>query len=201
MGAYVIRCAISPLLSDIKYLEKLIHIMLKDDIVGFKGHIKNGGSNAIQQRYVYGVSMLVIPDLGKLNLVVNEKYREAYQHELAIFGGREGRVKLPEAPPATFELPPFEMELTGAFVLGGPDFLRQRGIPESTAAAVAGVTVSQGASQGASQDDDEASVASWDRATLARRSRRAASPWSSSGPGAARAASSRARHPPRLVTR
>ena len=73
VGAYVIRCAISPLLSDIKYLEKLIHIMLKDDIVGFKGHIKNGGSSAIQQRYVYGVSMLVIPDLGKLNLVVNEK--------------------------------------------------------------------------------------------------------------------------------
>ena len=74
-------------------------------------------------------------------------------------GGREGRVELPAAPLATFELPP--RESSGAYVLGEPRFLLQQGLISETEAADAGVTASQGESQVASQDDDETSVASW----------------------------------------
>jgi len=89
-GAYIIRLAISPLLCDITEIEKIIHVVLSDgDVVGFKGHVKNGGSPATQRRYVYGVSMLVIPDLAALRLVVNEKYREVYELELWSFDGRD----------------------------------------------------------------------------------------------------------------
>jgi hypothetical protein len=162
-GAYIIRLAISPLLCDITEVEKIIHVTLSNgDVVGFKGHVKNGGSPARQQSYVYGVSMLVIPNPAALGLVVRKKFRTAYELELLRFGGREGRVVLPAAPPVTFALPPLEAPLSSAFVLGGTSFLLKRGLISSAeAAAAGGVTARQDASQGASQDDDEASIASW----------------------------------------
>ena len=71
-GAYIIRLAISPLLCDITKIEKVIHgILSNGDVVGFIGHRKNGGSPARQKRFVYGVSILVIPDLARLHLEVN----------------------------------------------------------------------------------------------------------------------------------
>ena len=70
--AYIIRLAISPLLCDITKIEKVIHgILSNGDVVGFIGHRKNGGSPARQKRFVYGVSILVIPDLARLHLEVN----------------------------------------------------------------------------------------------------------------------------------
>ena len=102
-GAYIFRLAISPLLCDITEIEKIIHVILSNgDVVGFKGHVKNGGSPARQQRFVYGVSMLVIPDLAALCLVVNEMYRKVYRRELLQFRGRAGRVVIPAPLPASF---------------------------------------------------------------------------------------------------
>ena len=45
-GAYIRRLAISPILSDITAMEKRIHVVLSHESVGFKGHVKNGGSPA-----------------------------------------------------------------------------------------------------------------------------------------------------------
>ena len=58
-SAYIARLSISPLLCDITEIEKITHVIQSSgDVVGFKGHvIKNGGSPARQQRFVYGVSM------------------------------------------------------------------------------------------------------------------------------------------------
>lgn len=48
----VTRLAISPLLCDITEIEKITHVILSNgDVVGFKGHVKNGGSPATQRRY------------------------------------------------------------------------------------------------------------------------------------------------------
>ena len=70
-GAYIIRLSISPLLCDITEIEKITHVIQSSgDVLGFKGNVKNGGSPARQQRFVYDVSMLVIPDLAALRLVV-----------------------------------------------------------------------------------------------------------------------------------
>ena len=61
----------SPLLCDITEIEKITHVIQSSgDVLGFKGNVKNGGSPARQQRFVYDVSMLVIPDLAALRLVV-----------------------------------------------------------------------------------------------------------------------------------
>ena len=88
--------------------------------MGFKGHLKNGGSPAHQESYVYGCSLLVIPDLERLNLQVKASCRSIYAAELQEYSGREGRVVLPPAPSASFVRPPCED--SGAFVLGGPHF-------------------------------------------------------------------------------
>jgi hypothetical protein len=157
-GAYIIRLVISPFLCDVAEVEKTIHEVTDVDEVGFKGHVKVGGSPAQQRRFVYGCSLLVIPGLDKLHLVVNESYRESYEAELEEFGGREGRVELPAAPPASFVLPP--REASRAFVLGGPRFEYRRSLITAEQARERGVTASQEASQGEAEEDD-ASVASW----------------------------------------
>ena len=172
-GAYIIRLVISPILCDITKIEKFMHTVIsRGDVVGFKTWVKDGGSPAQQQRFIYGVSILVIPDPAELGLVVNEKYREAHALELARFGGREGRVVLPDAPPAAFvetlrreaSTPLFVacrnghlavVRLRGAIVLGGPRVEVERGLISAEEAAEAGVggSQSQGASQGASQEE------------------------------------------------
>jgi hypothetical protein len=164
-GAYIIRLVISPILCDITKIEKFMHTVISDgDVVGFKTWVKDGGSPAQQQRFIYGVSILVIPDPAELGLVVNEKYREAHALELASFGGREGRVVLPDAPPAAF-VETLRCDASDAIVLGGPRFEVKRGLISAEAAAAAGVggSQSQGASQGASQEEDDVSVVSWNR--------------------------------------
>ena len=105
-GVYIIRLVISPLLCDVTEVEKTIHVVTSADEVGFKGHIKNGGSPAKQRSFIYIVSLLYIPDLAKLHLVVSDEYLESYEAEMRKFGGREGRVVLPPAPSASFVLPP-----------------------------------------------------------------------------------------------
>lgn len=96
--AYIIRLAISPILCDITEIEKFMHTVIsRGDVVGFKSWNKDGGSPALQRRFLYGVSILVIPNPALLGLVVNEKHRAAHASELARFGGREGRVVLPAA--------------------------------------------------------------------------------------------------------
>ena len=165
-GAYIIRLVISPILCDITKIEKFMHTVIsRGDVVGFKTWVKNGGSPAQQQRFIYGVSILVIPDPAELGLVVNEKYREAHALELASFGGREGRVVLPDAPPAAFVETLRCEEASDAIVLGGPRFEVKRGLISAEEAAEAGVggSQSQGASQGASQEEDDVSVVSWNR--------------------------------------
>jgi hypothetical protein len=158
-GVSIIRIVISPRLTDVTGVEKRIHQLTSADTVGFKGHVKNGGSPARQKYYVYGTSLLVIKNPTKLSLVVNQTYREAYESNLKHFGGREGCVKKPVAPSASFVRPP--QESSHAFVLGGPIFELERGIITASQAKERGVTASQEASQGEAEEDD-ASVASWD---------------------------------------
>jgi hypothetical protein len=158
-GVYIIRLVISPLLCDVTEVEKTIHVKTSADEVGFKGHIKEGGSPAEQRRFIYIVSLLVIPDLAKLHLVVSDDYLESYEAEMRKFGGREGRVVLPPAPSASFVVPP--RDASGAFVLGGPRFEHRHGMITKAVAMARGVTASQEASQGEAEEDD-ASVASWD---------------------------------------
>ena len=74
-GVHIIRLAISPCLSDITLVEKTIHTLTEADTVGFRGHLKKGGSSARQKSYVYGCSLLVIPDLVKLHLEGSELAR------------------------------------------------------------------------------------------------------------------------------
>ena len=124
-GARVIRTALSPVLADITQLEKISHLVTAPDVRGFKGHGKNGGSPARQKRFIYGVSLLVIDNFEALGLELAEEHFKRYAEEMAAYGGRAGRVVLPDAPPAAFELPPTEKE-SGAFVLGGPPFLAAR---------------------------------------------------------------------------
>ncbi len=71
--------------------------------------------------------MLVIPDLVRHSLVVNEKHCAAHASELKRFGGREGRVELPAAPSAAFAST-LRREATGAIVLGGPRVLVKQGL-------------------------------------------------------------------------
>ena len=81
-GVRIIRLALSPILSDITLIEKTIHTLTAADSVGFIGHLKNGGSPARQESYVYGCSLLVIPDLETLNLQVEASCRGIYAAEL-----------------------------------------------------------------------------------------------------------------------
>jgi len=160
-GVDIIRLVISPLLCDVTEVEKTIHVVTSKDEVGFKGHIKDGGSPAQQGRFIYMVSLLVIPDLAKLHLVVSDKYRKSYEAEMRKFDGREGRVALPPAPSQEFVLPP--RDASGAFVLGGPLFEYRHGMitqADFEEAMDRGVTASQEASQGEAEEDD-ASVVSW----------------------------------------
>ena len=157
-GVDIIRLVISPLLTDVTEVEKTIHVVTSKDKVGFKGHIKDGGSPAQQGRFIYMVSLLVIPDLAKLHLVVSDNYFESYEAEMRKFDGREGRVALPPAPSQEFVLPP--RDGSGAFVLGGPLFEYRHGMITKAEAMDRGVTASQEASQGEAEEDD-ATVASW----------------------------------------
>ena len=147
----------------------------------------------MQQKFIYMFSLLVIPDLSNHRLVVSEEHREPYEAELQKHGGREGRVRLPPAPPTFFVLPP--RDASGAFVLGGPRFEFRHGMITSEQELARGVTVSQEASQGAAEEDD-ASVESWDgnfggaSTFLARKRRRAAFLRSRLGPWAAKSVSS-----------
>ena len=145
-GVHIIRLALSPILSDITLIEKTIHTHTAADSVGFKGHLKNGGSPALQERYVYGCSLLVIPDLAKLHLQVAERYRNLYAAELQQHSGREGRVVLPPAPSTSFVRPPCED--SGAFVLGGPYFEFKRGLISVLDAQARGVSLSEEVSLG-----------------------------------------------------
>jgi len=115
---------------DIEYMEKQLQTQTMPDVVGLRGHLKKGGTSVKQELGVlYMVSVLVIPDITKLDLVVNEKYLDAYNKSMASFGGREGLVQVPpilagDGLPKGFVVPP--KDDSGAFVLGGQKLLRNR---------------------------------------------------------------------------
>jgi hypothetical protein len=113
-----------------EYMEMRLQTQTMPDVVGLRGHRKKGGTSVQQELGVlYMVSVLIIPDITKLDLVVNKKYLDAYNKSMARFGGREGRVQVPpilegDSLPKGFVVPP--QDDSGAFVLGGQKLLRNR---------------------------------------------------------------------------
>ena len=100
------RVAISPVIDDIREIERKLHELTEGDAIGFRGHMKNGGTPARQKRgTIYGVSILEIPDPKALNLRVRDDHREKYEDEVNQYGGRARALSFPDVP-VDFQLPP-----------------------------------------------------------------------------------------------
>ena len=143
------RVAISPLIEDIKEIERTLHTLTHEDAVGFRGHLKKGGTGARQKRgTIYGVSILEIPDPGALNLVVRADHRERYEDEVKRHGGRARALSFPPVQEG-YQLPPAVSDGDGGtyFVLGGVLFEQKRGLPVDES-RLAEITLSQQQSQG-----------------------------------------------------
>jgi hypothetical protein len=59
--AYVKRFILTPNRCDAQAAERLLHLLLEADAVGFKGNMRNGGLATKQGPYLFGVGVLVIP--------------------------------------------------------------------------------------------------------------------------------------------
>jgi hypothetical protein len=125
------RVAISPVIADIREIERKLHELTEGDAVGFRGHLKNGGTGTRQKRgTIYGVSILEIPDPAALNLRVRNDHREKYEDEVKQYGGRARDLSFPDVQ-VDFQLPPTVGNGDGGtfFVLGGALFEQRRGLP------------------------------------------------------------------------
>ena len=148
------RVAISALIEDIKEIERTLHTLTDGDAVGFRGHLKKGGTAARQTRgTIFGVSILEIPDPGALNLVVRADHREKYEDEVKRHGGRAHTLSFPNVQ-EDYPLPPTVSDGDGGayFVLGGALFEQKRGLPVDES-RLAEITLSQQQSQGHADDD------------------------------------------------
>jgi hypothetical protein len=116
--AYVKRFILTPNRCDAQAAEKLLHLLLEADAVGFKGNMRNGGLATKQGPYLFGVGVLVIPaGLTAMGLAVREDHRTTFAAACDPSGGRLVGIKLPPRPHGPF--PP--KDASGGFVLGGPD--------------------------------------------------------------------------------
>ena len=148
------RVAISPVIDDIREIERKLHELTEGDAVGFRGHLKNGGTPARQKRgTIYGVSILEIPDPEALNLRVRDDHREKYEDEVNKYGGRARALSFPDVP-VDFQLPPTVGVGDGGpfFVLGGALFEKCRGLPVDDS-RLDEFTLSQQQSQGPPDED------------------------------------------------
>jgi len=118
-------------IADIREIERKLHELTEGDAVGFRGHLKNGGTGTRQKRgTIYGVSILEIPDPAALNLRVRNDHREKYEDEVKQYGGRARDLSFPDVQ-VDFQLPPTVGNGDGGtfFVLGGALFEQRRGLP------------------------------------------------------------------------
>ena len=148
------RVAISPVIDDIREIERKLHELTEGDAVGFRGHLKNGGTGARQKRgTIYGVSILEIPDPEALNLRVRDDHREKYEDEVKQYGGRARTLSFPDVQ-VDFQLPPTVGVGDGGtfFVLGGALFEQCRGLPVDDS-RLDEFTLSQQQSQGHPDED------------------------------------------------
>jgi hypothetical protein len=148
------RVAISPVIDDIREIERKLHKLTEEDAVGFRGHLKNGGTPARQKRgTIYGVSILEIPDPEALNLRVRDDHREKYVDEVKQYGGRARALSFPDVQ-VDFQLPPTVGNGDGGtyFVLGGALFEQRRGVPVDDS-RLDEFTLSQQQSQGHLDED------------------------------------------------
>jgi hypothetical protein len=152
------RVAISPVIDDIREIERKLHKLTEEDAVGFRGHLKNGGTPARQKRgTIYGVSILEIPDPEALNLRVRDDHREKYVDEVKQYGGRARALSFPDVQ-VDFQLPPTVGNGDGFadggtyFVLGGALFEQRRGVPVDDS-RLDEFTLSQQQSQGHTDED------------------------------------------------
>ncbi len=148
------RVAISPLIDDIREIERKLHELTEGDAVGFRGHLKNGGTGTYQKRgTIYGVSILEIPDPEALNLRVRDDHREKYEDEVKQYGGRARALSFPDVQ-VDFQLPPTDGNGDGGtfFVLGGALFEQRRGLPVDDS-RLGEFTLSQQQSQGHPDED------------------------------------------------
>ena len=148
--AYILRIACGPILGDAACVEKEATIATQRTR-GFAGNKKNGGTPAkLKKGAIHGASVLVIPNFRALGLELMESARTQYDAEHTRYGGCKG-IALPDAPPASFVLPP--RDASGGFVLGGEPFLAARGMGGAGGGA-------GGAGAAAGYADDASSAAS-----------------------------------------
>ena len=106
------------------YFEKETHKVQNREI-GNSGNTKNGGTPTRRKKgAMHGCAMLVIPNFEDLGLVLDPKYRAAYDKSIRRFGGSRG-VTLPSLPPPSFVAPPKDEH---GFVLNGKCFEKARAV-------------------------------------------------------------------------
>ena len=124
--AVIERLLVTSILSDVKFAERYLHVLLDADIPGFRGNLRKGGVGKMKGPYLFGVSVLVIPSgLTAMGLEVRADHRDAFLAASTPDGGRRVGIGLPpQQPPGPFP----QKDARGGFVLGGPVMLDARGL-------------------------------------------------------------------------
>eukprot|EP00900_Chrysochromulina_parva_P017041 jgi/Chrpa1/25338/Chrysochromulina_OHIO_Genome00027963-RA len=163
--AVILRLAIGLCVDELAEVEREACCLTRLCTLGFAGNRRDGGtSTRPKEGSIHGVSVLVIRNLAELGLVLAPPFAPAYAARARL--GSEATV-MPPLPPASFVPPP--CEASGAYVLGGPHFLADRGLGSSVGGGSAGgsagggaagsglppLPVLPGAGAGGGDDDDD----------------------------------------------
>ena len=124
-GAHIEQLAISPTVTDVSYIEQRVHQMQSagGEKVGFKGHMKDGGTPQRDGEYKFGVAALILPlGLRAMGIAVRDDCVAAFEaaqmlgHNGRPDGRRREGARLPAMPPVLVTAPKGS---GGEFLLGG----------------------------------------------------------------------------------
>jgi hypothetical protein len=124
-GAHIVQLAISPNVTDVSYIEQRVHQMLTagGEVVGFKGHNKDGGTPQQDGEYMFGVAALILPrGLQAMGIAVRDDCVADFEaaQMIGLNGQPDGRrregARLPAMPSVLVKAPKGS---GGEFLLGG----------------------------------------------------------------------------------
>jgi hypothetical protein len=124
-GAHIVQLAISPNVTDVSYIETWIHQRQSagGEVVGFKGHIKDGGTAQKDGAYKLGVAALILPlGLQAMGIAVRDDCVADFEaaQMIGLNGQPDGRrregARLPAMPSVLVKAPKGS---GGEFLLGG----------------------------------------------------------------------------------